>query len=304
MNDRELLVLGTSSAVPTRHRNHNGYLLRWNGMGLLFDPGEGTQRQFLYAGTGLPAVTTILITHFHGDHCLGLPGVIQRLGLDEMPGPIEVFFPLSGRKHFDALLGSSAYHPTTEVIPRPLDTTAITTRVLANGLTIESHPLEHRVDTLGYRVSEPPRRTFIREKLDALGLAGPAVGELERNGQIDHNGETVRLVDVSIEHPGAVFSLVMDTRRCEAAVGCARGADLLVCESTYLHADAEMAYAHGHLTSVEAAEIAARAGARRLVLTHFSQRYTDTTPFVDEARAVFADVVAADDLDRFALPRL
>src|ERR671928_1287699 len=98
---RELVVLGTASQAPTRSRNHNGYLLRWDGDGFLFDPGEGTQRQMLLAGVPSSAVTRILVTHFHGDHSLGLPGVLQRLSLDRVPHPVPVHFPASGQRRFD-----------------------------------------------------------------------------------------------------------------------------------------------------------------------------------------------------------
>ena len=96
MSGRERVVLGTASQVPTRHRNHNGYLLRWDGQGLLFDPGEGTQRQMLFAGVTASQVTRVLITHFYGDHCLGLPGVLQRMSLDRVAHPVRVYYPESG----------------------------------------------------------------------------------------------------------------------------------------------------------------------------------------------------------------
>src|ERR671928_808399 len=103
MPARELVVLGTASQAPTRYRNHNGYLLRWDDAGILFDPGEGTQRQLLLAGVTASAVDRICITHFHGDHCLGLPGVLQRLSLDQAVGPVSVYFPAGGQVYFDRL---------------------------------------------------------------------------------------------------------------------------------------------------------------------------------------------------------
>src|SRR5918997_517613 len=107
MSARELVVLGTASQVPTRYRNHNGYFLRWDGEGVLFDPGEGTQRQLLLAGIPSGSITRICITHLHGDHCLGLPGVIQRMVLDRVTHPIDVYFPASGRPYIDRLRSAS-----------------------------------------------------------------------------------------------------------------------------------------------------------------------------------------------------
>src|SRR3954469_14189544 len=103
MSVRELIVLGTSSQVPTRQRNHNGYLLRWDDEGILFDPGEGTQRQFTLAGVSPGTVTRICITHFHGDHCLGLPGMLMRLALDGGRFPVDVHYPAGGDEHLQHL---------------------------------------------------------------------------------------------------------------------------------------------------------------------------------------------------------
>src|SRR5687768_12944817 len=120
MSIRELVALGTSSQVPTRYRNHNGYLLRWDGVGFLFDPGEGTQRQFILADIGVPEVRRIFVTHFHGDHALGLAGIVQRLSLDRVPAPVEVFFPRSGQVFFERLVKATIYHSAVELVPRPV----------------------------------------------------------------------------------------------------------------------------------------------------------------------------------------
>src|SRR5438270_10458843 len=121
MSVRELVVLGTASQVPSRHRNHNGYLLRWDGEGLLFDPGEGTQRQMLLAGVAASDITRICVTHFHGDHCLGLPGIVQRLSLDRVPHPVYAHYPASGRDFFARLRNASVYHETAELREEPVE---------------------------------------------------------------------------------------------------------------------------------------------------------------------------------------
>ena len=120
MSVRELVVLGTSSQVPTRYRNHNGYLLRWDEEGLLFDPGEGTQRQMIYAEVTATSITKILITHFHGDHCLGFAGISQRLSLDRVPHPVDVYFPASGQVFYDRLRRASIYHAVATLRANPI----------------------------------------------------------------------------------------------------------------------------------------------------------------------------------------
>jgi ribonuclease Z len=301
MSVRELVVLGTASQAPSRHRNHNGYLLRWDGEGILFDPGEGTQRQFAFAGVSPASVTRICVTHFHGDHCLGLPGMIQRLGLDSVPHTVDVHFPASGREYYERLRWASIHDPRVDVRPRPVEGDGIVDET--PDFTLSARRLDHEADAFGYRLEEPPRRHFVVERLEELGIHGPAVGRLEREGSLVVGGRRVAVDEVSVVRPGQRFAFVMDTRRCDAALELPRDADLLVCESTFLYADADLAQRYGHLTAADAAWIAREAGARRLVLTHFSQRYPDEQGFLDEAGPIFPDVVAARDLDRIDVPK-
>jgi ribonuclease Z len=293
---RELVVLGTAAQVPTRERAHHGALLRWDDEAILFDPGEGTQRQLTLAGIPAGAITRICITHAHGDHCLGLAGVLQRLALDGVQRPVDLYFPASAQEFVDRLRRAAAQFRPAEVREHPVTGDG----VVAEGprFTLHARALDHRIETYGWRLQEPDGRRMLPRRLSALGVAGPEIGRLQREGGLDVAGRWVRLDAVSEPRRGQSFAFVMDTRRCEAAVELARGADLVVCESTYLSAEAELAEAYAHLTAAQAAQIAAEAGARTLVLTHFSQRYSDEGMFAAEAREVFPDVHAAKDLDR------
>lgn len=301
MSVRELVVLGTSSQVPTRYRNHNGYLLRWDDEGLLFDPGEGTQRQMIFADVTATSITRVLITHFHGDHCLGFAGITQRLSLDRVPHPIHVYFPASGAVFYDRLRKASIYHATATLVAHPIQSDGVIHE--DEKLRLEARRLEHNVDTYGYRLQEKDRRTMLPEALEAAGVRGRAIGQLQRSGSIEVDGRVVRLEDVSVPKLGQSVAFIMDTRPCAAAVELARGVDVLICESTYLASERKEAHDHGHMTATDAATIAREAGAKRLVLTHFSQRYPSTEPFVQEALAVHPDVVAAKDLRRVEIPR-
>ncbi len=301
MSARELIALGTSSQVPTRYRNHNGYLLRWDEHGLLFDPGEGTQRQMIYAEVTVTQVTKILVTHFHGDHCLGLAGISQRISLDRVPHEIEVYFPRSGRKYFDRLRKASIYHDVSRIRACPIEGPG--TIWDSEKLALSCRRLDHAVETFGYRLDERDGRTMLPEKLEAAGVRGPAIKRLIQDGSLEVDGRTVHLDEVSIHKPGQSFAFIMDTRPCEGAYELARGVDLLVCESTYLSSEEREARAHGHMTARQAAIIAKEAGARRLVLTHFSQRYGSLKPFLEEARAIHPDVVAVRDGDRVPVPK-
>ncbi|KAE8763924.1 ribonuclease Z [Georgenia thermotolerans] len=290
---RELIVLGTASQVPTRTRNHNGYLLRWDGGGLLFDPGEGTQRQMIHAGVAASSITRICLTHVHGDHCFGLPGVLARMAVDGVAHPVHLHYPASGEEVVRALVGLAGPGIDLRLVPHGA------AGEVADGLTVA--PLDHRVETYGYRLTEPDGRTLVPERLAAAGLSGPAVGRLQREGRVG----AVRLEDVSVPRPGQRFALVMDTAPCPGAEELAAGADLLVAECTFADEDADLAAAYRHLTAGQAGALAGRAAARTLVLTHFSARYPDTTHLAAQARARAgrARVLAAADLDRVALPR-
>jgi ribonuclease Z len=300
MSTRELVVLGTSSQVPTRYRNHNGYLLLWDGTGILFDPGEGTQRQMLMAGVRAHQIHRIAVTHFHGDHCLGLPGILQRISLDDVPHPVEVHFPGSGRAYYDRLKSASIYLDKATIIPRPH--TAPEVIGGWEGVTLRTRQLDHAADAWGYRIDEDDGWAFDPTRLAAAGLRGPAVGRVLREGKVEVDGRTVELAEVADRRRGQSFAFLMDTRPCAGARALAEGVDMLVCESTYLSSEAREARDNGHMTAAEAATLARDAGARRLVLTHFSQRYPSVDEFVHEAKAIHADVVAATDLARIPVP--
>ncbi|UED86526.1 ribonuclease Z [Streptomyces profundus] len=298
MSVRELVVLGTASQVPTRRRNHNGYVLRWDGEGVLFDPGEGTQRQLLLAGVSAHALTRICVTHFHGDHALGLAGVIQRVHLDRVPHPVRVHYPASGQRYFERLRYATAYREAAELQPLPVEDDGVLDETPA--FTLSALRLSHPVEAFGYRLVEPAGRRMVPELLAAHGVTGPDIGRLRRTGRL---GE-VTLEQVSVERPGQRFAFVMDTRLCDAVHQLAADCDLLVIESTFLERDAALADEYGHLTAAQAARVAARARVRHLVLTHFSQRYQDPGAFAEEARAAgfTGTLTVADDLTRVPVP--
>ena len=299
MSVRELVVLGTASQVPTRHRNHNGYLLRWDGEGILFDPGEGTQRQMLRAGVAAHDLNRICVTHFHGDHSLGLAGVIQRINLDQVPHPVTAHYPRSGQRFFDRLRYATAYRETVGITEAPVDADGDLAATPA--YTLQARRLSHPVESYGYRLTEPDGRRMLPERLAAHGITGPDVGRIQREGVLGD----VTLDEVSEVRRGQRFAFVMDTRLCDGVHALAEGCDLLVIESTFLDEDAGLAADHGHLTAGQAAAVAREAGVRHLVLTHFSQRYAEPDEFERQARAVGyeGELTVARDLLRVPVPK-
>jgi ribonuclease Z len=296
---RELVILGTASQVPTRHRNHNGYLLRWDGEGILFDPGEGTQRQMLRAGVAAHDVNRICVTHFHGDHSLGLAGVIQRINLDKVPHEVTAHYPRSGQRFFDRLRYATAYRETVRLTEAPVADEGVL--AVTPSYTLETRRLSHPVESFGYRLVEHDGRRMLPDRLAAHGIQGPDVGVIQREGRLGD----VTLAEVSEVRRGQRFAFVMDTRLCEGVHALAEGCDLLVIESTFLDEDEELAVEYGHLTAGQAAVVARDAGVRHLVLTHFSQRYSEPDAFEQQARAAGfeGELTVAHDLQRVPVPK-
>jgi ribonuclease Z len=303
---RELIILGTASQVPTRTRNHNGYFLRWDRDGFLFDPGEGTQRQMTLAGVAATDLTRLCVTHFHGDHCFGLPGVFSRLALDQVSHPVHCHFPGSDAPLFDRLCWTMPEFRTQVLREEPMfGERALLAHSPDSGFgRLEAIRLSHRVDTYGYRITEPDGRRMLPGKLAEAGVRGPLISELQRAGEVDVSGRVVTLDEVSAPRPGQVFAFVMDTRLCQGVYELAANADMLVIESTFLTSEASIATEYGHLTARQAATVAEECGVRTLVLTHFSQRYTDPALFEHEAREVFTgELHVAEDLMRIPFPK-
>ncbi|MFD7239825.1 ribonuclease Z [Streptomyces syringium] len=300
MSVRELVVLGTASQVPTRHRNQNGYVLLWDGEGLLFDPGEGTQRQMLRAGVAAHDLNRLCVTHFHGDHSLGLAGVIQRINLDRVPHPVTAHYPASGQRFFDRLRYATAYRETVKLSQEPVSGPG-GVLAAAPSYTLDARRLSHPVESYGYRLVEPDGRRMLPALLAERGIGGPDVGRLQREGEVGG----VTLDEVSEVRPGQRFAFVMDTRLCDGVYELAEGCDLLVIESTFLDEDEGLAVEHGHLTAGQAARVAAESGVRHLVLTHFSQRYSDPAVFERQARAAGfeGELTVARDLMRVPVPK-
>lgn len=297
MTVRDLTILGCSSQQPTRFRNHGAYLVRWNEEGLLFDPGEGTQRQFIFANIAPTVVTRIFVSHFHGDHCLGLGSILMRLNLDKVEHEIHCYYPAGGKKYFDRLRYGTMYHETIHVVEHPVHAAGL---VHDDGrFKIEAAYLDHGVENVAWRITEPDTRKFDPTKLEALHVRGPLVKELQEKGVLLINGQEVHLDDVSRIRHGDSLAVVIDTRPCQSAIDIAKDAKLLLCESTYTSEHEDLAQKHYHMTAAQAATIAKQAGVKKLVLTHFSARYLNLRDMELEAKAIFPNTYIAEDLRTF-----
>jgi ribonuclease Z len=291
-----LTFLGTSAAQPTLQRNLSAIAVRRARELLLFDCGEGTQRQMMRYGTGF-SVDAIFFTHFHADHWLGLLGFLRTLHMQGREAPLALFGPAPAR----ALL-ARALHLGFDEYLFPVTITELQGGGLVDldGAVVEALPVEHGMPALGYCLREAERPgTFHPERATALGVPeGPLFGKLQHGESVTlDSGRRVDPGDV-LGPPRAGRKLVLsgDTRPCDAVQQAAEGADLLVHESTFEEHDLARAKETRHSTASEAARLATAAGVRRLVLTHFSSRYEERLQQLgEEARAEYPTVELAHD---------
>lgn len=292
----QVTFLGTSAAVPTVDRNVSALMLQREGELLLFDCGEGTQRQMMRYGSGF-AVEDVFITHFHADHTLGIPGLLRTMGLQGRSAPLHLYGPRGAQRHIGALTALGMERPKFAVEIFELRAGDAISRGEYDLLVGEA---QHKGDCLAYAMAEHERLgRFDPERAAALGIPeGPLWGRI-------HKGEAVTLDDgrvvspaelVGPARPGRRVVYSGDTAVCPAINELARGADLLIHEATFGEDERERARETGHSTAREAAMVARDAGAKRLVLTHISARYSREAPeLLAEAKEVFPVTEVARD---------
>ncbi len=295
----EIIFLGTGSMVPTKDRNHSSLLLIYKGEGILFDCGEGTQRQLKIIGIKPTMISKIFISHWHGDHVLGLPGLIQTMGSLGYQGKLQIFGPKGTKKRFGSIGKVFLFEERVDVevhdIAKP--------RFLEEpDYYMEALPLEHTASCLGYCLTEKDRRRIRKEAIVKLGIPeGPLLGKLQSGESIKWNNKTVTPDEATYTIKGKKVTYIADTKLCSNAIKLAQDADLLICESTYANALEEKATLYKHLTAGQAGFIANKANAKKLVLTHFSQRYKDLDEVREDAKTVFSNCICANDLMRISL---
>jgi len=299
MDQIRVVFLGTGAAAPTRTRNVSSLAIVLDGDVLLFDAGEGTQHQLMRSTVRPGSIEAVLITHLHGDHLFGLPGLLATLGLNGRDRPLRLIGP-PGLHHFVAAI---PYRGTPYEI---LISESSGGEVLrANGYRVAAAMLNHSVECLGYCVIEDDRPgTFDVARAGELGVpAGPLYRQLQIGNDVTlADGRTIHSSDVvGPPRRGRRIAFCTDTRPCDAAIELARDADLLIHEATYANDHANEARERFHSTAEEAARVAAAANVRRLVLTHISARYDEMSALRRESAAIFSHVEIASDLTEIRL---
>lgn len=304
----ELWFLGTSAGMPIRGRNVTSIALkisRNSGQFWMFDCGEGTQHQLLNTPLKLSRLSKLFITHLHGDHVYGLPGLLSSRSSLGGIEPLHIYGPPGLRELVETNLRIAETHLNY----------AISIVEIAEGIilededmTIEAAKLDHRIDSYGYRLMERERPGVLNAGwLAEMGIPpGPLYGQLKAGKDVSlEDGRMIRSADAVGEPlPGRIITILGDTRPCENAVYLGKGADVLVHEATFAHDLADKAHEYGHATTIQAAQIAHAAGAERLFLTHFSSRYLDEqlAELEAEAKTVFHNTEAAVELKPYIVP--
>jgi len=299
----ELTFLGTGSAIPTKRRNHLAMLLKYKSENILVDCGEGTQRQFRKARLNPCKITKILITHWHGDHVFGLPGILNTLRLNGYNKKLEIYGPRGTKEWVRKYL---------DLVGRRGEDLDLKVREVKSGVIfedkdffVECAEVDHDCPAVGYSFVVKEKSRLDRDKLKKLKIPNsPLVGKLAKGEKVKIGDKVVDGKKLLYREEARKVSFVMDTRVCDNAVKLTKGADLLVIESTYsAEEDKELLGQRAHLSSVEAAGIGKRAGVKGLALIHLSQRYEGIPKVIlGEAVEVFGDgVVVPEDLEKVVL---
>jgi ribonuclease Z len=291
----KLVFLGTGQAVPTAKRNHTSILLSYANENILFDCGEGTQRQFRKAKINPCKTTRLFITHWHGDHILGIPGLLQTLALNGYNRTLYVYGPRGTKRYLEMILGMFIFVGKIKTEVKEIEQGKV---LETNEFYVESMPMTHGAPCNAYSFVEKEKLRIDKAKMKKLKLPQTSIiRELKEGKDIEFNGKKIKSKDVTYKEEGRKITFIFDTKINPAAIELAKDSDLLISESTYIEKDADKAEEYTHLTSSQAAEIAKKSKSKKLVLSHISQRYANEEEIIlQEAKKIFKNVILAEDL--------
>ena len=289
----QLLFLGTSSMVPTKERNHSSILISYGSEGILIDCGEGTQRQLKIEGIKLSKVNKILISHWHSDHILGLPGLIQSMSASNYHNILQIYGPKGTKGFIKKMFELFAFDNKMSIKVSEIKSGKFFEN---NDFILEAEQLKHSITVLGYSFIEKDKRKININIIKKIGIKrGPLLGKLQSGKNIVWKGKKVNVDKVTDIMKGKKVTIINDTVPCKGANKLAKNSDLLVCEATYSSDLEDKASKHRHMTSKQAAELAKRSNTKRLILTHFSARYKNAIELEDDAKKYFKNALSAKD---------
>lgn len=292
--DIRVVMLGTSGSSPTKTRSLPGVAIIYDGDTFLFDCGEGTQIQMLKYAVNSSKLKAIFISHAHGDHVIGIAGLVRTLALNRRTEPLTIFVPKGYENIIKALIVFDRAMIGYKILIKGIQAGEVYT---GKGHSISAFPLKHSVKCYGYVFRENDKKRFIVEKAKKLGIKGEMFSVLQAKGKLKIGKKVVKISDVTTLQKGKSVVYASDTRPVKETVRAAKGAELLIHECSYAERERELAIERTHSTALEVAQIAKKAGVKRLILTHISARYSDPEVLEDEARKVFKNSEVAEDGD-------
>ncbi len=288
----KVVVLGTSGSTPTKSRGLPSVAVIKDGSIYLFDCGEGTQMKMMQNGVNISKVKAIFISHTHGDHVIGIAGLVRTFALNNRQEPLEIYVPLGYENVISNLITFDKAIIRYPIIIKGVEPGKIFSN---DEIEVRAFRLDHTIKCYGYSLYEKSKRRFIKEKCERLGIKGEEYSIISRRGFIIKNGRRISLRDVTYLQEGRKIVYATDTRPCISTIRIARNADLLIHEATFTEEEIELAIERKHSTAKEAALIAKKAHAKMLVLMHISARYRNTLPIKNEAKKFFENTVVAKD---------
>jgi len=298
MDKITITFLGTSDSIPSKIRNHTSILLSYKNENILIDCGEGTQRQFKLANISPTKITRILITHWHGDHILGLPGLLQTLAMQNYSKILKIYTPPKTRHFMEAIMKMFIFVGNIKY-----EIEEVNGKFLENqDFYLESFPLKHGPACNSYIFIEKDKLRINKNKLAKLKIPqSPLIKKLAEGKDIFFNGKKISAKNITYRQKGRKISIVLDTGYSDNIIAHTKNSDILICESTYLDEDLDIAKRYHHLTAKQAATIAKKAKVKNLILTHISQRYHTTKYTEEEAKSIFKNITIAKDLQRIEI---
>jgi len=291
----KITFLGTADQIPSANRNHSAILLSYDGENILIDCGEGTQRQFRKAKLNSCKVTRILITHWHGDHILGIPGLLSTLALSGYKKTLYIYGPKNTKEHMQELLKIFGFKREYKIEVKEVSGKFFET----DDFYLEAEKMEHGIPTNAYCFVKKGLVRIDKKKLKNSGLpSGPLLQKLKQGKNISYKGKKYLARNLTFTEGDKKISVVLDTLDNKKIVAFVNGSDLLICESSFSDELKEQAKQHLHLTAKQAGEIAKKSKSKKLVLTHLSQRYEkNPKKILNEAKKVFKNSFLVNDLD-------
>lgn len=299
----KITFLGTSSMVPTKKRNVQSIYLNYKGEGMLFDCGEGTQRQMNIAGINRNKVKKVFITHWHGDHVSGLIGLIQTISCREKNKTLTIYGPKGSQKYVNHVLKSCHFdlNLDIEIIEANQEEQTI---LETENYHVKTRYVNHTIPCIAYKFIEKDTLKIIKTKLERLNIPpSPKIAKLKKGENITINNKTIKAKDVTKKVEGRILTIILDTKYSQNLASFAKNSDVLITEATYKHELLEKANEYKHMTATQAANIAKNSNSKKLYLTHFSQRYKKEKELQQEAKKTFKNTKAAKDFLTTTIPK-